>query len=251
MDKTQTFAEIGIPFRLYDAPIETCSDFVGRGDCSICGRTDQYIFAVGIGDYLIVSCDNCGQINGLNCSDKKDGVCPNCSAIVAWPLSREQVLVCYDCLRKGRVHLTQDTELGMITWENAQSGWTHGIPGHSENNFPVRSHSEFDPMTQGNVTWYQYALPRDDMEELGRTPTFSSWQGERWLLHCERFMTYIGEPLARPQNQTSPEIIEAIKLILAKGGWEFSLEQAWNSSVCVYLFRCEICGALDGYDDVD
>ena len=244
MDKTQTFAEIGIPFPLYEAPIETCSDFRGQGDCSICKRAEQWIFSASIGDDLIVACGNCEQLNALSCYDKKDETCTSCSKLVPWPLSQDEVLVCYDCLRVGRAALNQDTDLGMIRWEDTQRGNTHGIPGPNLSGFAAQP-KEDDP------EWQEYQIAREDMEELNRTPGYSSWQGERWPFHCGRVMVYIGEPKTRPQSEATPEVVAATMNLVKSEGWNLNESDIWNSSICVYLFRCAICGALGGHSDCD
>ena len=245
MDKTQTFADIGIPFRLYEAPIETCSAFKGRGTCSVCQREWQWLFRAGIGDDLIVPCSNCQTPNALRCDDQEDGVCTQCATPIAWPLTPEEdVQVCYDCLRAGRVAFTQDTDLGMIRWEDTQRGRTHGTPGSTQSEF------ESQP-SEDDEDWQQYAVPVEDMEELNRTPSYSTWQGERWQFHCGRAMIYIGEPTTRPINEVSPELVAATVALVKQEGWSISDEEIWNSSICAYLFRCPVCGVFDGHSDAD
>ncbi len=245
MDKTKTFAELGIPFRLYEAPIACCSNFLGRGACSLCQRPEQWIFRAGVGDYLVVACAHCDQINALGCSDKKDVTCSKCAELMIWPLSRvDDVRVCYNCMRAGRVWFTQDTALGMVRWEDAQRGWTHGVP--LEMNVSLSSRPSAD-----DPEWYEYALPPDDAEELGRTPGYISWQSESWPFHCGRVMVYIGEPKARPRSENTPEVVAAVEALIEREGWDLKGVDPWKSFLCVYVFRCDVCGAFDGHVDCD
>ena len=181
----------------------------------------------------------------MDCDDQEDGVCTKCKNPIAWPLTPEEdVQVCYDCIRAGRVAFTQDTELGMIRWEDTQRGNTHGIPGPNTSEFASQP-KEDEP------EWQEYKVAHEDMSELNRTPTYSTWQGERWPFHCERAMIYIGDPKTRPQSETAPEIVEATLKLITQEGWSLQASDIWDSSICVYLFRCPVCGAIGGHSDCD
>ena len=41
-----TFAELGIPFPLFEAPVKETFDYQGIASCEICGRADQHCFSV-------------------------------------------------------------------------------------------------------------------------------------------------------------------------------------------------------------
>jgi hypothetical protein len=49
----------------------------------------------------------------------------------------DQIVACYSCLRQGRAAITKDTELGMVSWEQAFEGVTHGIPGLAHPDFEL------------------------------------------------------------------------------------------------------------------
>ncbi len=132
----------------------------------------------------------------------------------------------------------------MVRWEDAQRGWTHGLPGEVESPFASKP-KEDDP------EWHEFALVPEDAQELGRTPRYSTWQGEQWPFHCGRVMAYVGEPLARPKSEASPDVLAATRAILEDEGWGLSTDEAWDSIICVYLFRCPVCGALGGHADCD
>ena len=95
------------------------------------------------------------------------------------------IYVCYACLRAGKGAMTKDTEFGMVSWEQASQGITHGIPGLKTNDFELVL---IDP----DEEWYGVRMPEEHLFELLRTPAFHTWQGERWLFCCKQPMTYAG-----------------------------------------------------------
>src|SRR3954451_23200604 len=115
----QTFAQLGIPFPLFEAPIEESGDYAGIATCSLCRSTQSHCFEPGIGDDVVVLCSYCGTANGLDAQDRVDIGCSNCGQMVAFPSIDGELLVCYQCLRAGKATLGKDTELGMVGWEQA------------------------------------------------------------------------------------------------------------------------------------
>ena len=56
-----TFADLGIPFPLFEAPIDESSDYAGIGRPAACAAVkDRHCFDLGIGDALIRPCPACG-----------------------------------------------------------------------------------------------------------------------------------------------------------------------------------------------
>lgn len=124
-----TFAQLNIPFKLFEGPVDQASEYCGLTTCSLCGQ-QQHSFDMGIGCQIIVTCSACGNENGLDAYDRENGTCPQCDSNVPFPdFDDDQIKVCYDCLRAGKAAITKDTELGMISWEQAIEGITHGLPG--------------------------------------------------------------------------------------------------------------------------
>ncbi len=186
-DCMMTFAELGIPFPLFEAPTSEASHYVGLSTCSICGVKEQHTFHLRVGCAVILRC-SCGAENGLNTSDRKDIPCRGCGDAIPvwWILGDDPIDICYPCLRAGKGAITKDTEFGMVSWEQAFQGITHGAPGLRTDQFEL---VEIDP----EEDWYGVRVPNQHLFELLRTPTFSSWQGERWLFCCKRPMTYVGD----------------------------------------------------------
>ncbi len=52
-----TFADLGIPFPLFEAPTTEASDYAGVATCRLCGGKGCHCFEVG---HLILSCPTCG-----------------------------------------------------------------------------------------------------------------------------------------------------------------------------------------------
>lgn len=112
------FAELGIPFPLFEAPTKEASDYTGIATCRLCGGRGRHCFELGIGDAMILACPTCGVENGLSAHDRKDVACRSCGSAVPFPESlkaKKQLLVCYECLRAGKAAMTKDTEFGMVS----------------------------------------------------------------------------------------------------------------------------------------
>src|SRR6185295_9376690 len=116
-------AAVGAPFPLFEAPVRCAENYLGEGQCSICGTHAQVCFKLAIGSQVICPCPNCGTENGLNAGKRNTKECMNCKGQVPFLDSPEgKLLTCYSCLRAGRAALTKDTELGMVSWEQALEG---------------------------------------------------------------------------------------------------------------------------------
>ncbi len=181
-----TFSDISIPFPLFEAPIADAKEYVGKSTCSLCNTKEAHCFKLDIGADIIVSCPKCSNKVALDADYQRDTKCNSCGEEIKFPNfdNNKNIVVCYECLRKGYAALTKDTELGMITHETAMSGITHGVPGLNRPEFETVSLDD---------DWVGVKLSKDIMFELLRTPGYHSWQGEQWLFCCNYPMTYLGE----------------------------------------------------------
>ena len=179
-----TFADLEAPFPLFEAPVEDASDFVAEGRCSLCRLQAAVCFELGIGCAVMRDCPTCGTSNGLDTSDAESIDCRACRALVVFPDLPDQILSCYSCLRTGRAAIAKDTELGMVSWEQAFEGVTHGSPG--------LRHPDFDLVAKDDSDWIGARLPESTMWELLRTPTYLTTQGNRWLFCCRAPMVFVG-----------------------------------------------------------
>ena len=95
---------------------------------------------------------------------------------------RNQSVLCLSAM--GKAAITKDTELGMISWEQAFEGITHGLPGLIRDDFE---------MVATDDDWVSARLPQGMMFELLRTPNYDTIQGECWQFCCQQPMVFVGE----------------------------------------------------------
>src|SRR5712664_4468876 len=99
-----TFADLGIPFPLFEAPLTDASGYLGLSRCFFCTREPVHCFAVGTTNEVMISCHHCGKQNGLQARQGSTKTCWSCGQKVLFPTSVErldELKVCYDCLRAG------------------------------------------------------------------------------------------------------------------------------------------------------
>jgi uncharacterized protein CbrC (UPF0167 family) len=248
-----TFAELGIPFPLFEAPTSESSDYVGLSTCGLCDARARHCFRLDIGCRVVRPCPACGMDNGLDAHDRKDSPCRSCGSAVPFPDSLKQLKdlhICHACLRAGRGAITKDTEFGMVSWDQAVQGVTHGMPGLETAEF---ERVLIDP----DDDWYGVRVPQEHLFELLRTPSFHNWQDETWLFCCKRPMTYIGEwasvvkvqfrgaePRAVFESVFDPD--DSSK----EDVWERLADRKWDT-ICVYVFQCKTCHRFRSTWDMD
>ncbi len=237
-----TFAQLGIPFPLFEGPSEQAEEYCGLGTCSLCGNEQQHCFRLDDG-CAVMDCPQCGTPNELNVYDRKGCRCLKCQASIAFPnFGGAEINVCYACLRSGKAAITKDTELGMISWEQAFEGVTQAIPGLNRTDF------EMVPKADG---WVGARLPQAMMFELLRTPTYYTIQSEWWQFCCRRPMVFVGEWSREEFSRRAPDgdgrrLFEEIVQDSIPGLWEDRLHDITG----VYVFRCPQCGRLTAHWDI-
>jgi uncharacterized protein CbrC (UPF0167 family) len=188
-------------------------------------------------------CPNCGTVNGLDANDREDRPCRMCKANVSFPdLDEDEIKACYSCLREGRAAITKDTELGMVSWEQAFEGVTHGLPGLNRNDFE---------MVPKEDDWVGARFPQEMMLELLRMPNYNSIQGERWQFCCRQPMVFLGgwsreEFSRRASDGDGRRLFEEIVQDSVPGLWEDKLHDITG----VYVFQCRSCGRLTAHWDI-
>jgi uncharacterized protein CbrC (UPF0167 family) len=143
----------------------------------------------------------------------------------------DALLACTECLRSGRVAMTKDTELGMVRWQDARDGSTHGLPGFSS--------AEWETPPPDEEGWVRVRVASAVLDELVRTPGYVTIQGERWLFCCKAPMVYLG---ARSCERFSAEaddadgraLFDRIVEGIVPGSWEDEL----HDETGVYVFAC-------------
>jgi uncharacterized protein CbrC (UPF0167 family) len=239
-----TFADLGMRFPLFEAPTKEVADYIGLSVCSICHKRDRHCFKLDIGCAVIEPCPACGVMNGLDCTNRQDTPCRSCQVVIPFPESLrdlEDIVTCYDCLRAGRGAITKDTEFGMVSWEQAFQGITHGVRGLQTCEY---ERVPIDP----DEEWYGVRMPQEHLFELLRTPTFDTWQGERWLFCCKGPMVYIGEWSHLAHDQALFDQVVDPAEEMKDWIWEAISR---NAGVCLYVFRCQTCGRFLSTYDMD
>ena len=237
-----TFADLKAPFPLFEAPISQASDFHGEGICSICHQNSEVCFKLDIGCDVIQACPQCGVENGLDASDQEDCACRKCGSSVPFPDVDGELICCYGCLRGGRAAITKDTVLGMISWEHAIEGLTHGRPG--------LKHPDFE-LVPTDSDWVRAKIPQAMMFELLRTPTYSSIQGDQWQFCCKQPMIFLGEWTRDDFRRHAPDgngqaLFHQIVQDIVPGLWEDQL----HDETGIYVFRCPACSRLTAHWDL-
>jgi uncharacterized protein CbrC (UPF0167 family) len=247
-----TFADLGVPFPLFEAPTTEAGEYVGRSTCRLCGAGGRHCFRLRVGCAVVVPCPSCGVENGLDASDRKDTGCRSCGSVIPFPESLEDgdLRTCYECLRAGKAAITKDTEFGMVSWEQAFQGVTHGVPGLET--------SEFERvLIDAEEDWYGVRVPQDHLFELLRTPTFNTWQDETWLFCCKRPMTYLGEWASVLKAQfRGAEPRAAFDSVFdpddASNTWVWErLSGRRFDGICLYIFQCKTCNRFKSTWDTD
>lgn len=242
-----TFADLGIPFPLFEAPTTEASYYVGIAACNLCGAEGRHCFGLGGGDELSLPCPACGV---ENCSFKggpKD--CRECGATVPFPeVSRDEnrPLACYDCVRAGKTAMTKMTEFGMVSWDQAVEGVTHGESGLRTDQFEV---VPIDP----DEDWYGVRVPHEHLWELLRTPGFNSWQGECWLFCCRRPMAYLGGWRNAVESIRPDDPTAFYKSLFDPDdeARDWDSEVFASGSPSLYVYRCLECGRFRSTQDCD
>lgn len=245
-----TFAKLGIPFPLFEAPSDEASEYVGVSTCLLC-NSKRHCFRLGIGDALVLPCPKCATDAFLDADDRVDRTCGSCGTVVVFPSipKEKEVQVCYDCLRSGKGTINKDTEFGMVSWEQALQGITHGIPGLKTDEFER-------VLIDAQDEWYGVRVPKEHLFELLRTPTMNNWQDESWLFCCKQPMTYIGEWASVVKSRFDGKIDRSTfdKVFTQDASKEWLWERLSSrkmGSPCLYIYECKKCARFRSTYDMD
>ncbi len=185
------------------------------------------------------------------CLDEPGG----CAICKAWAEVRFEG-ACYGCFRTGLVDRAIGTELGMIRFEDAERGITHGTI--AADGFDPRGTEPMPPVIDGDEVWTSFRVAREWMHELLRTPKYSTWQGESWHFCCGRPMIFVGAPglphltawgaaSGRTPEQTLAALFEPDPVDDA----DAFLNDVLDGRKSVYAFRCASCAKRRAHWDRD
>src|SRR5262249_47650 len=105
---------------------------------------------------------------------------------------------------------------------------------------------------------YDYFLSRAvsqaAKEEVAyRTPGFSGWQQEKWLVHCSDACAFLGPAGSlEVEAYESQELLDSLRGDIQMNEQEFqdylnSMDKDYGPTA--YVFKCLHCGTLLGYSD--
>ncbi|QDV34625.1 hypothetical protein [Tautonia plasticadhaerens] len=80
-----TFAELGTPFPLFEAPTDEASGYAGIATCRLCGEAERHCFEPGGGDHQIFPWATCGIEIRLSASARRDVPCRGCGSTDPFP----------------------------------------------------------------------------------------------------------------------------------------------------------------------
>lgn len=242
-----TFADLGFPFPIFEAPASEATNYVGVGVCRLCEANDRPCLDLKDDD-LIRSCPSCGAVNGLVASGRPiETFCRACEAPVSFPEQSDDdspFLVCAECLRAGRMAIAKETEFGFVDWEEAVEGLTRHLPEP-----PESDQFEVVPIRDS----FGARIPGESLWELLRSPGYPSWQGENWLFHCRRPMIYKGTWESIAKTHQHPDRPAIFKGLFADDDpyREWDHEEFEYGSPTLYIFQCRDCGLHRAHHDCD
>jgi uncharacterized protein CbrC (UPF0167 family) len=216
----------------------------------LCALEAGTTFELGVGADVIHECAHCDRSFAVPADEHETAtvVCSHCGAGMPVAGLKDPV-VCVSCLRQGKAALTKDTEYGMVRWEDAMRGRTHGVPG-------LRHASGFELDTPDSDGWVGVFISTETLLELVRTPTYSTWQEERWLFCCGQAMTYLGEWGKDDFAAYAPEDPESAFLMTmrdsdAAGVWEHLPDRfPAHGELGSHVFACRTCNGRRGHLDL-
>src|SRR5262249_17046504 len=153
---------------LFTAPAEYVSNLLGKGICCVDGMIHDQRLALGIGCDFIVRCPSCARETAIDASESASQRCLWCKSGVPGPtLSDENNsrAACFSCLRAGRVAITQNTEFGMVRWQDAIAGLTHGVPGLRADRLGNNGFN-LGPLQDEDMQWRGVYVPPTSLLEL-------------------------------------------------------------------------------------
>ena len=96
------------------------------------------------------------------------------------------------------------------------------------------------------------AEDRDLVEH--RTPGFTTWQGNHWLICCGRACVYLGEADAADLRGrwagAVPSMFDGLDLPQQQADYIVKKIRR-GADPCAYVFQCHVCGGLRAYWDCD
>jgi Uncharacterised protein family (UPF0167) len=250
-------ANIGMPFALFKGQLDTVSGLEENAPCTICGQLSRYAFRLSQNDFLLDPCAQCGELGGLRIGwpDEKPEAtrCGRCAALRDWPThrNRENIAVCYGCLRGGRAGIAHETEVGDLDLAHAVLGLANrGRPEVAQRH--KLETTVLETYSDGSQT-IGVRLPKALLMEMLRTPRHIALQREYWPFHCNGFMTYLGRWQQDDfENQAPGRGRDWFGEHMApEEPWEDMWEWLPEEVGLSYVYQCQVCAQYRVFVDCD
>jgi uncharacterized protein CbrC (UPF0167 family) len=253
-------AERGMPFRLYRAPVKSVLEVSHDDVCHVCGTREMVLFGLRLNDYLIRPCSSCRASMGLRMGwwDQPPVAtdCPACGVPNPWPdgLPRDPLRACYKCIRRGKVAVAHETELGMLEYPLSARGLVRGgkykraeLEGMG---FRTTVLETYDDGSQSVAA----RLPPELLAEMHRTPRYLNLQREYWPWHCGQYMAFVGHWRQDDFHRVAGGHGKGEAWFHAHGAHPFEYDQwEWieHGIGMSYVHECLKCGLRRVYVDSD
>lgn len=265
-----TFADLGIAFPLFEAPVRYCAAHVGPATCDRC-HLDLNYFTQLSDIFWIGPCPDCGTVNRRAFEKRVAGEfklvwdCVACEAkltdqILEW--TKEEHLVCFRCAQEQGVEFSKDTEFGLVDSDAVELGVTGGVPGLTDADgfelVVVNENWNDTDIAQYRVVSAGVRIAPELLRDLLRTPLFCGWQQEKWLFCCRRPMIYMGHWLDVVQMRQPKDRAELFRTIYEtaytvdttpQDDWLTASLDFEATDPEMYVFRCPECERLRCYID--
>lgn len=231
-----TFDDLGIPFPLYKAPVETCASYVGERICVVSGEARRHCFQAD--GWFLRTCPSCGLETVHDLFYGRSN-CYECKEPLPEPA---ETCVSYEELRAGRAGFGRDTVYGLVTRRELETGWCDGYSGRSYPGVETRTSES------GRL---QIRVPTQELVQLSSTPDYLAIQGACWRFSETRPLVYVGvwkqEDFAKnaPQGMTGRDFFLDILEDADPRLWE---SFGW---IEVHVFKDDEKNTLTAYYDMD
>ena len=183
---------------------------------------------------LMEECSLCGVQGRVFDLDAAEGT--------LWPDSERQSKVgCFNCLRAGRFGFGHDTAAGYL-----HEGRLIATEKEPRRTFVVASDGivRTGASVQPKVA---FSATQEAILDLWRTPCFSTWNEVAWPIHCQEFMTFLGEwkPARFTSRDQFLQMTDRTFWVL----WPPNEPAPSDWSVNYCAFGCSVCDRLTGIVD--
>ena len=272
MDRTDLtkFADLGIDFPLFEAPVRSCAAHVEPAICCSCNTEQRYFDASRV-VFWVGACPECGAFNKGTAGDChfeypfRYWNCHNCTRKLTDRMltqTEEKSLYCFRCIKEQGGYCWKETGFGNVNEDSLLSGITDGIPGLTEADVSelvvVNENWNDTDILEDRVVSRGVRIAPEYLRQLLMTPQFHSWQGEIWLFCCKRPMIFIGywfdavrvlNPIDK--GELFREIYQTADPTYATlyEDWSAASRLFEGSDPEMYVFRCPKCERLRCYID--